>query len=89
MVNEGRTTTGYPPSVSTPARQSSIEWQITERADSAPIDLHAPTGALPPPVRAYVAPPTRPPAYAPMTLRPPGSIEGLLQEGDVTSSIAK
>ena len=56
--------------------------------DSGPIDLHAPTGELPPPVHAYAAPPP-PPAYAPMTPRPPASIEGLLQEGDITSSIKK
>jgi hypothetical protein len=55
--------------------------------DSGPIDLHAPTAELPPPVHTY-APPS-PPAYAPMTPRPPASIEGLLQEGDVTSSIKK
>jgi hypothetical protein len=56
--------------------------------DSGPIDLHAPTGELPPPVHASAAPPL-PPAYAPITPRPPGSIEGLLQEGDVTSSIRR
>lgn len=63
--------------------------RMDQPADSAPLDLHSPTGALPPPVRAYIAPRTRPPVFAPMTPRPPASIEGLLQEGDVTSSIAK
>ena len=36
IVNEGRTTTGYP-SIFTPSKISSIVWQITERADSPPI----------------------------------------------------
>ena len=36
IVNEGRTTTGYPNSC-TAARQSDIEWQTTDRALSAPM----------------------------------------------------
>jgi hypothetical protein len=54
----------------------------------APIDLHGPTGALPPPVGAYAAPAT-PSVLAPMSLRPPGTIEGHAQASDVTSSISR
>jgi hypothetical protein len=57
-------------------------------AEAGPIDLHAPMGALPPPVHAYAAP-SHPADFAPMTPRPPASVEGRLQQGDVTSSITK
>jgi hypothetical protein len=57
-------------------------------AGATPMDLHAPSGALPPPVRAYVAAPTRPVALAPMSPRPPAPIEGRPQDWDVTSSIS-
>ena len=36
IVKEGRTTTGYPPRASTPARHSSMVWAMTLRATSAP-----------------------------------------------------
>jgi hypothetical protein len=55
---------------------------------AAPIDLHGPTGALPPPVGAYAAPAT-PSVLAPMSLTPPGSIDEHSQASDVTSSISR
>jgi hypothetical protein len=76
-----------PPSDGLPPAPDVEEPQDVARADgpasAEPIDLHGPNVETPPPVHAYVAAPTPPPAFSP---RPPAAIGN---DPDVTSTIAQ
>jgi hypothetical protein len=82
-----------PPTDGLPPAPDVEEPQDVARAEgpvsATPMDLHAPSGALPPPAPAYIAPATAPTALAPMSVSPPAPADGRLQIGDVTSSITK